>query len=307
MIKIGVQTGGIQTDYSIDDTYRIIHETGFEAADANFDELFMPEDIRDKKVSPAFAGTEKDYLSQVKPWRDAALKYHVENYQSHAPFPSMVYPVDEYDDYLIEILQKSIICSDYINCRNLIIHPFSYPHEHRPPWEQELEINIERYSKLIPQAKEYGVTICIENMFSTHKGKRFCGCCGDPIEASQLVDELNRLAGTTIFGFCLDTGHALLGGQEVLRTMRVLGKRLLAFHVHDNNGITDQHIAPYLGVLDWDRFIQGLADIRFDRTMCFETFKSWENVHPSLRKTVRQYIYQAGRMFVERAEALKNP
>lgn len=305
MIKIGVQTGGIQTDYSIDETYKIIQETGFDAADANFDELFMPEDIRAKQTAPAFVGSEKEYLENVKPWRDAALKYHVENYQAHAPFPSIVYPEDEYNDYLIEVLQKSIICSDYINCRNLIIHPFYYPHEHRPPLEQELEINIERYSKLIPQAKEYGVTICIENMFSSHNGKKFCGCCGDPFEACRLVDELNRISGIPCFAFCLDTGHSMLGGQEILRMMRILGHRIRAFHVHDNNGISDQHLAPYLGVLDWDRFVQGLADIQFDQTMCFETFKSWENVDPSLRKIMLQYVYQAGRTFAQKVEILR--
>ena len=305
MIKIGVQTGGIQTDYSIDETYKIIHETGFEAADANFDELFMPEDIRSKNIAPAFEGSEKDYLEKVKPWRDGAKKYHVTNYQAHAPFPSILYQEDEYNDYLIGILKKSIICCDYIDCRNLIIHPFHYPHEVRLPMEEELEFNIECYSKLIPEAKNYGVTICLENMFSRHNGKTFCGCCGDPIDACRYVDELNRVAGTECFGFCLDTGHAILGGQEILRTMRILGKRIRAFHVHDNNGINDQHIAPYLGVLDWNRFIQGLADIRFDQTMCFETFKSWENVDPSLRKTILLYIYRAGQMFVEKAEALK--
>ena len=97
----------------------------------------------------------------------------------------------------------------------------------------------------------------------------------------------------------------MLGGQEILRTMRILGHRIRAFHVHDNNGISDQHLAPYLGVLDWDRFVQGLADIQFDQTMCFETFKSWENVDPSLRKIMLQYVYQAGRTFAQKAEVLR--
>ena len=43
MIRVGVQTAGIQTDYSIDETYRIICEAGFDAVDANIDELFFRE------------------------------------------------------------------------------------------------------------------------------------------------------------------------------------------------------------------------------------------------------------------------
>ena len=163
-------------------------------------------------------------------------------------------------------------------------------------------MNFERYSRLIPQARTYGVRICLENMFIRHRGRIYSGCCGNAEEACRYVDELNRIAGTECFGFCLDTGHLLLGGQTVRQAMNRLGKRICAFHVHDNNGMEDQHLAPYLGVMDWDGFVQGLADIGYDRTMCFETFKSWNNVDPCLRKPMLQYIYQAGKTFAEKAE-----
>ncbi len=306
MFKIGVQTGGIQKDNSIDETYRIIREAGFDAADANIDDLFPSGEIHGKKTAPAFEGSEKDWLAQVKPWRDAALRYGVDNYQAHAPFPTVLFGEDAYNDYLIGILQKYIVCCDSINCRNLIVHPFFYAHEHRLPVEEEFAFNMECYSRLIPTAREHGVTICLENLFSTHKGKTYCSCCGDPAEACRYVDELNRIAGAECFAFCLDTGHTLLTGQEILRAMRILGKRIHALHVHDNNGVTDLHTAPYLGVLDWDRFVRGLAEIGFDRTLCFETFNAWASVDPSLRKIMLQYICQAGRTFDERAEALAN-
>ena len=35
MMKIGVQTGGVEEAHGIDGAYRIIHEAGFDAADAN--------------------------------------------------------------------------------------------------------------------------------------------------------------------------------------------------------------------------------------------------------------------------------
>ena len=301
-MKIGVQTGGIQTDYSIDETYRIIAEAGFDAADANIDELFMPEDIRQKKISPAFAGSDRDCLAYVKPWRDAALKYGIDNYQAHAPFPSILYGEEEYSDALLEVLRKTIVCCAYIGCRNLVVHPFYYSGDRRLSPEEERELNIDRYSRLIPQAKASGVTICLENMFTGCNGKTYAGCCGLADEACAYVDELNGIAGEERFAFCLDTGHLILGGQEILRTMRTLGKRIRAFHVHDNNGVSDQHLAPYLGVLDWDRFAEGLCDIGFDGTLCFETFRSWETVDPGLRKIMLRYVCEAGRIFARKAE-----
>ena len=79
MIKIGVQTSGIRTDLNMDETYRIISEAGYDAADANIDDLFPDSDVRSKKLSAAFAGSDRECLDDVRPWRDAALKYHTQN------------------------------------------------------------------------------------------------------------------------------------------------------------------------------------------------------------------------------------
>ena len=114
---------------------------------------------------------------------------------------------------------------------------------------------------------------------------------------------LNRLAGDRVFGFCLDTGHLLLVGGDIKNTMVKLGDRICAFHVHDNNGITDQHLAPYMGVQDWDAFVDGLRAIGYNKTMSFETFNVWNTVDKELCPTMLKYIAQAGRMFAARAQA----
>ena len=66
----------------------------------------------------------------------------------------------------------------------------------------------------------------------------------------KLLDELNRLAGQVCFGFCLDTGHLLLCSQEVKNSLLKLGNRMDAMHVHDNDGVSDKHLAPCSGVFD---------------------------------------------------------
>ena len=306
MFRIGVQTGGIQSFSSIDETYRMIKEAGFDAADANIDEVFMPEDIEHRKISSVFVD-EKTCLEAVKPYRDAARKYGIDNYQCHAPFPSLVYEEEgsAYNDYLIEVLKKTIACCDYIDCRNLVIHPFENRYAHYLSEQQNMEVNMDRYSRLIDKAKEYGVTICLENICSTYRGKTYTGCCGTMDEACSYVDELNRLAGEKRFAFCLDTGHLTVCSQPIKRAIVTLGDRLAALHVHDNNGIDDLHYMPYTGIVDWDRFVEGLAEIHFDRTLCFETFRSYEVVDPSLRMIVLQYVCQAGRAFAQRASLLE--
>ena len=303
-MKISVQTGGIEEHLGIEKAYQLIKESGFDAADANVDHVVTCGQINRRELPREFFGSEKDILPLFEPWRTASRKMSVPNYQAHAPFPSYVWCPDDpaYNDALLEMLRKTIIGCDYIDCRNLIIHPFYFPYEHQLPREQENELNLERYGKLADTAKKYGVTINLENMFVGYRGKMRMAVCSDMNQTCQLIDELNRRAGSKVFGFCLDTGHALLLGLDILHIMTVLGDRITAFHVHDNNGITDQHLAPYSGLLDWDRFIEGLKAIHFSETMSFETFNVWNTMDEALCPEYMKFIAKIGRYFAERAE-----
>ena len=311
MFKLAVQTGGIDDKFGFDGAYRIIKEAGFDAVDVNTDHLFPTADIRAKAPIPAVFrkdASEKDLLEAFRPMKDAAVKYGLDNYRAHAPFPSVLQTGpegnEEYNEAILEVLRRTIIGAASIDCRNLVIHPLYYDYDHQQSPEEEWEMNRKAYLKLAGTAKEYGVTICLENMFRVCRGKRYAGTCNRPDEAVSFVDRLNAEAGGRVFGFCLDTGHALLVGQDIKRFMTELGDRIACFHVHDNNGIEDQHFAPYMGVQDWNRFEEGLAAIRYEKTVSFETFNIWNRVDPELCPDLLKFIEKTGRMFDRKAEAL---
>ncbi len=305
-MKLAVQTGGPAERLGLDQAYRLIAELGFDGVDANVDHLLSYGDILHKKLPQIFLGSDRDAIEAFRPWGEAARKYDLDNYQAHAPFPSLIYdPEDpDYNDALVEMLRKTVLGCASIECHHLIIHPFFYGYEHMMTPEEEWETNIDRYSRLIPVAKETGVMICLENMFSGYKGKLYRACCNDPSTAARYVDTLNEIAGEVCFGFCLDTGHALLAGNDIFNFMTTLGSRIHAFHVHDNDGIRDQHLAPYTGILDWNRFIEGLKAIRFDKTMSFETFNIWNTVDEEVAPEMMRFILSCGQMFMKRASVV---
>ena len=166
--------------------------------------------------------------------------------------------------------------------------------------EEEWELNINSYAKLIPVAKKHHVTICLENMFTAYRGKRYSACCSDFTTACKYVDTLNEMAGEKIFGFCLDTGHALLLGKDIKQAIVQLGDRIVAFHAHDNDGQGDQHLAPYMGILDWNRFVEGLKEIGYNRTLSFETYNTLNVFDKELAPEVLKLIAKTGKMFAKR-------
>lgn len=306
MIRIGVQTAGPVEAYGVDGGYKAIREAGFDAVDANIDQLITSRDIRARQRTLDLSMSDRDFLEMVRPWKEGAEKYGLDNYQAHSIFPSYLPETgDGMNDYLTALHEKMIMACDYMNCRNLVVHPFFLDYPDQTTAQDEWDTNIERYSRLIPAAKRYGVTICLENMFAGFNGKLYGACCSDITAACRYIDTLNDIAGQKVFAFCLDTGHLLLAGREVKSAMTLLGGRIAAFHVHDNNGVSDQHLAPYMGVLDWDRFMQGLGEIGYDKTMCFETFNVWKRFDKALCPDVLRLIAHAGRMFAQRAGAAR--
>jgi len=52
------------------------------------------------------------------------------------------------------------------------------------------------------------------------------------------IEQLREIVdgvGSEAVGVCLDTGHAHLGG-DVAEWIRALGRRIIAIHLHDNDG-----------------------------------------------------------------------
>ena len=127
--------------------------------------------------------------------------------------------------------------------------------------EEIYRSNLETAKALLPYAKKHNVTVCIENMpFTAAQFSRAC-------RMIELVEEIDH----PLFKMCLDTGHVAVFGDDCGEAVKRIGKHLAALHVHDNNGTADQHILPYLGVINWEGFVKALGEIGFSGTLSFET------------------------------------
>jgi sugar phosphate isomerase/epimerase len=100
-----------------------------------------------------------------------------------------------------------------------------------------------------------GVRIAVENL----SGLTF-----------QRLDELLAIFPADFLGICYDTGHGnmLAGGLDHLERMK---ERLIAVHIHDNDGNGDQHKLPFTGTVDWGRFMRILKASVYDKPLNLES------------------------------------
>ncbi len=123
---------------------------------------------------------------------------------------------------------------------------------HAHPAENML-CGLRRYGKIAEAAEKYGVRLALENSVYP-KYVRF------------LLDSLR----SPYVGFCYDSGHenAFSKGENYLERY---ADRLFAMHLHDNDGVSDQHGIPMTGQIDWKRTVSQLRrSALFQHTITLE-------------------------------------
>ncbi len=301
-MKLSIQTANILDRLGPDKGFELIHDCGFDCVDFTSDRAIpclSPYTVRESGAS--FSVSDEELIELARPFKEAAEKHGVAFGQMHAPVPSWsLKPAMQ--EYAFHAIEKALMLCQYLHCPQLIVHPFFLGYEDTLDKDYEWELNIRQYTRLIPTIRKYGITVCLENMFTSRRGKIHAAICQNPDETIRYIDTLNEIAGEKLFAFCLDVGHAQLVGTEILGLIKQLGHRIETLHLHDNNGNDDQHLAPYMGIVDWDRFCRGMREIGYQGTLNFETHSTLKAFPPEMMPECLRLIAAAGRLFARKIE-----
>ena len=108
--------------------------------------------------------------------------------------------------------------------------------------------------ELEPYASAHGVRIAIECLI---------------IDNFDTIEKIVARYGPDYIGLCYDSGHANIGGDRMDR-LEPLKDRLLAVHLHDNDGASDQHNLPFDGTIDWSRLARLIAESSYAKCVNLE-------------------------------------
>lgn len=171
----------------------------------------------------------------------------------------------------MEKMQKSIRLTALLGCKNWVIHPI-IPVDWRDKTvggvQETWDVNVKFMKELLKTAKEYDVTICLENLPFTEFS------IARPEETLRLINEIND----DHFKMCLDTGHVLaFKDLDLAEVVKSLGDTIKVFHIHDNRrGEGELHLFPYMGHIDWKGFAEAVKQIGFTGVFSLETVPSHE-------------------------------
>ena len=274
------------------EAYSLIKECGFDGVDFDLSQSWnRSEIVSGINNGSVFDSGVDNAIEEYKDEIDAINDVGLEIYQAHAPFPPYVEGIPQHKEYAVEVYKKCLEFCQRLSIPSIVIHGISKGLVNKEmDWRKCKEENFNLYSALIPKAKETGVCVLLENLF-TRVGKRHIadGCCSDPREAVELIDRLNEKAGEKLFALCFDTGHLHITGRDQKEYIEILGNRIEALHLHDNFGEDDLHRMPYTGNIDWDSVLDTLKEVKYNGVINFETYRQLEVPHelaPSILKAM---------------------
>ena len=307
-MKLSVQTGGIIERFSIEETYKLIAQAGFEAVDWNIDHAWASRgaefDEKGDLCGCIFDHQMEEILAFYEPELRAIRENGLVIGQCHAPFPAFKPDQPEFLDYAIGVYKKIIEFCGIAGCPYIVIHGYSRRAGTGLRPADVDRINEKLYTSLIPELqKTPSVVVCMENLQAgSTPEKRISGHCHEVQSAIDCIDGMNRLAGREAFGLCLDTGHLFLMHKDVFQYVPALGKRIKILHVHDNDGFNDQHLAPYAGKIPWEDYLDALHEAGYRGTLNFETFAQMKKSPDALFAPMLSHIANIGKYFISRIE-----
>lgn len=188
--------------------------------------------------------------------------------------PSLPWNTERDDlEWLVrELARQSIQAGKRAGCRYIILNPLVKAMEKQEEWEK----NFEFYLSFSADLSGTGGCILVPDHYRQHNGHLVRGGFSDPYILKRFVDELNAEAQCERYGICVDMGICNLLGQNPHEFLKLLGGRVKAVVIRENNGATDNALLPFsvsdhsVSQMDWHGIIRGLRDIDFDGQLIFD-------------------------------------
>lgn len=139
-----------------------------------------------------------------------------------------------------------------------VIHPGG--EDQRWTWERDacLGHSVASLTQVWEACRERGLTLVVETPLPHLLG-------GQPEDFAWLLERL-PLEGT---GICLDTSHTFLG-KCLFEVIERFGSRLVHIQASDNRAVSDDHLPPGEGFIDWHHVVSALERVGYSGAFMLE-------------------------------------
>ncbi|HET7293433.1 MAG TPA: sugar phosphate isomerase/epimerase family protein [Vicinamibacteria bacterium] len=270
--EIGLGTG-IAYRHPIGDVLRPIAESG----------------VRLIEISTAPNHLDLHHLDRLPEVRRQVAELGLQVHSLHAPFGhdvNITSPDPAVRRRSFERLGRAADALELLGGGLYVIHPGG--EDQRWVWDRDarLALSVEGLTRVWDACRTRGLMLVVETPLPHLLG-------GQPADFDWILERLPA-EGT---GVCVDTSHTSLGGFLLERLER-LGPRLVHIQASDNRGVTDDHLPPGEGGIDWSVVLSTLQRVGYRGVFMLEVAGDGD-----VRSHVQRAVAAARRLVEERAPA----
>ncbi len=208
-----------------------------------------------------------NYIEVAKEMRSFIDELDFPCNQTHAVFGSH-YGAAKPDSDIFKGTVRSMEIAAIMGAKTIVIHPMQYVY-YMNNVEFLKQENLEFYTDLLPYAEKLGIVMLTENMWQNNQHNKCIiqSTCAEAKEFAEYVDMIS----SPYLKACLDIGHTFLTGESITNMVTTLGKeRLFGLHIHDVDGLRDNHTLPYTRNVNFAEMIDALSEIGYEGDITFE-------------------------------------
>ena len=210
-----------------------------------------------------------DWMKHVAAAGEAAAQLGFTFVQAHSPQYNPLDPnqlsltLDR--EILTRALNRSIEACGYLGIPNIVVHSgmsanFPYPEGKKSYFAAARKF----HESLFPMMEKYNVNVLIENIDHVNMENHYYFHSGE--EMVEFIEYCNH----PLLHACWDVGHANIDNRDQYQDICKIGSHLRGVHIQDNLGTFDDHIVPFMGVLNLDAIMHGLIDTGYKGYFTFE-------------------------------------
>lgn len=259
---------------------------GYDAYDMSFDPMQYKEEC------PWNQDDFREYAMKLKKIADEA---GIVCNQAHAPMNGKC-GVEEFDATFMPMVIRSIEAAAILGAKIIIVHPVQcLPYAENA--EVLKEMNLKFYKSLIPYCEKFGIKVAAENMWQWNRFTRQCihSTCSRAEEFCDYIDSI----GSEWIVACLDIGHVVLVSEDIPRMIKMLGNRLEALHIHDNDYKDDMHAFPFFHQINFEQMTKALTEIGYKGDFTFEIGGIYRKLPKETWESATKLLIDSGRYLMK--------
>lgn len=151
--------------------------------------------------------------------------------------------------------KKVIKVGARLNAQHMTFHPGTPKKS-----SERMRVCCETLPIIAEAALESNIMVSLENLPPDYLG-------GNVEEMTEILAAVD----SNLIGFCLDTGHAMIGPDAINDYIQAFGGRMNAIHWHSGENGLDAHIFPTVVDNDWRDFFTALNDVEYYNPIIVES------------------------------------